>query len=120
MVFYAVASVTGCLGQGLHELISFCAKQRSEWAGGLERQSLQAAFRCAWESRVLLTVARASFAHVQLALTKLLPHFRKKIAGSFRKTWDPLLNAGVFELRAAQPSAWGGLDGVGPRDSPFD
>ena len=109
----------GCLGAGLLQLIAFCAKQRAEWAGGLERQSLQGTFRSAWESRVLLTVARASYVHVQMALAKLIPQLRMPHKGPFCRSTDPLLNAGVSALRSAPPSSWVGAGGL-VSDSPFD
>ena len=80
---------------------------------------MQSVFRRAWESRILLAVARASYVHVQLALTKLLPQLKLHKQGPFRRTWDPLLNAGVFELRSAPPSAWDTL-GAADLGSPFD
>ena len=63
----------GRRGQGMQNLVGFCARQRSSWAGALEKKSLQATFRWSWQSRLTVSVARAAFSHLQLALTKLLP-----------------------------------------------
>ena len=68
VVYFAAASMHGVFGQGFQQLISFRAKQRPEWAGGLERHSLQAIFRTGWEARVALTLARAFFVPVQIVI----------------------------------------------------
>ena len=87
--FYAEASTHGCLGKGLTDLLGFCAKQRAAWAGALEQQSLQGAFRFAWESRILLTVTRAAFMHAQKALVKLVPMLTAPKEGRPRSGRDP-------------------------------
>ena len=117
VVFYAAASTHGCLGKGLTDLLGFCAKQRAAWAGALEQQSLQGAFRFAWESRILLTVTRAAFIHAQKALVKLVPMLTAPKEGRPRSGRDPLLNAGVFPLREAVPSGWSGEVGENPFDT---
>ena len=97
--------------------IGFCAKQRVAWAGALEQQSLQGAFRYAWESRILLTVTRAAYIHAQRALVKLVPKLSAPMEGRPRMGRDPLLNAGVFPLRVAAPSGWSDEAGGSPFDT---
>ena len=107
---------TPVVGKGLIDLLGFCAKQRVAWAGALEQQSFQGAFRYAWESRILLTVTRAAYIHAQRALVKLVPKLTAPAEGRPRTGRDPLLNAGVFPFRVAAPSGWS--DEVG--ENPFD
>ena len=103
----------GRLGPGIRQLVSFCARQRANWAGALEEKSLRATFEWAWESRLILSTARAAFAHTQQALSKLLPDRQAPREQKHRKGTDPLLNAGVFPLRVASPSPWA-VDGESP------